>query len=512
MLSALPTTGPLAPPPSLRQFIAAQPWRGGLEPCGDWFGEARVTVGELPASLQGTLYRVGPARIRVGETLYGHWFDGDGQTTAVSFANGRCTLATRLVETPRVIVQRKRGDSSGLAVRGAWTQASSWASNLFSLPSNPANTSPLVWAGKLLALCEGGAPVEIDRATLETKGTLSSWLSSPLALGFGAHFKVDDADETLFNLSVAVPSGIRVFALDKDGVEKRAAMVPSKHSVFVHDFAMSSRYLVLVIPPWISSGWARMSALLGLAPFGHSFTWQPEIGTRVVVLRKSDLAVTRDTVLPPFSLYHVGNAFETEGADGEPPTVHVQVCRLIGDRAGLERNFSNMYQADLERGSFNELHTLSLPAELPAGSKEGDASCAARMEPLLQCDSLLPMEFPVLNHRAAGRRNRFTYTAAKSSDAPGYFDALQKYDLDAGAVQTRRMAPGCFASEVTVVPKGPAEDDCHLLLLVYVAERHATEVHVLDAQDFTGPPLAVCAFDQHVPYTFHGFWEEAATA
>jgi hypothetical protein len=30
------------------------------------------------AQSQGTLYRAGPGRIRVGKHLYGHWFDGDG--------------------------------------------------------------------------------------------------------------------------------------------------------------------------------------------------------------------------------------------------------------------------------------------------------------------------------------------------------------------------------------------------------------------------------------------------
>ena len=30
----------------------------------------------------GTLYRAGPGRIRVGEHLYGHWFDGDGAVSA----------------------------------------------------------------------------------------------------------------------------------------------------------------------------------------------------------------------------------------------------------------------------------------------------------------------------------------------------------------------------------------------------------------------------------------------
>jgi len=44
-----------------------------------------------------------------------------------------------------------------------WTQANKLSANLFNLPTNPANTSPMFHAGKLLALCEGGAPIEVRR-------------------------------------------------------------------------------------------------------------------------------------------------------------------------------------------------------------------------------------------------------------------------------------------------------------------------------------------------------------
>jgi carotenoid cleavage dioxygenase-like enzyme len=77
--------------------------------------------------------------------------------TAFRLHGDGCTVSTRLVETPRAVAQRRAGLESGFAARGAWTQAASVWRNLFAVPTNPANTAPLVWAGKLLALCEGGA-------------------------------------------------------------------------------------------------------------------------------------------------------------------------------------------------------------------------------------------------------------------------------------------------------------------------------------------------------------------
>jgi carotenoid cleavage dioxygenase-like enzyme len=61
--------------------------------------------------------------------------------------------------------------NSSIMTRGAWTQSEGGLlGNLFKLPTNPANTSAVWWAGKLLALCEGGMPVEVDPDTLQTKG------------------------------------------------------------------------------------------------------------------------------------------------------------------------------------------------------------------------------------------------------------------------------------------------------------------------------------------------------
>jgi len=120
--TALPRSGPLAPPADVARLVAAAPWRGGLEPSGDFECKASVR-GRLPAELRGTLYRVGPGRLRIGSHRYAHWFDGDGAVTAVRLHDGGCSVSTRLVETPRVKAQRAAGEDGGFAVRGAWTQA-----------------------------------------------------------------------------------------------------------------------------------------------------------------------------------------------------------------------------------------------------------------------------------------------------------------------------------------------------------------------------------------------------
>jgi carotenoid cleavage dioxygenase-like enzyme len=70
------------------------------------------------------------------------------------------------------------------------------------------------------------------------------------------------------------------------------------------------------------------------------------------------------------------------------------------------------------------------------------------------------MEFPIINHRFLGRKHRYVYTTAFTPQA-SYFGALQKYDLETGAVQTRVCAAGEYPSEACFVPsadKGAPED------------------------------------------------------
>jgi all-trans-8'-apo-beta-carotenal 15,15'-oxygenase len=261
----------------------------------------------------------------------------DGTTQSVR-------VTSRLVETPRLAAQRAAGDAAGFPLRGAWTQATQWHRNIFGIPTNPSNTSVLRWAGKLMALCEGGAPMELDPETLATRGpVVFSGQERQLAvLGFNAHFKIDPEDGVLYNCGVQLPSSLRVFALGPDGRERAATAVnfSAGELAFVHDWAMSARHLVLFIPPWVCAPLDALAAVAGLRALGHAFAWRAGRGTRCVVLRKADLAIVHDSeIADAFSGYHFCNAWE-EGA-----LLKVHVNRLIGTRDALEANFSAMYDA-----------------------------------------------------------------------------------------------------------------------------------------------------------------------
>jgi carotenoid cleavage dioxygenase len=53
---------------------------------------------------------------------------------------------------------------------------------------------------------------------------------------------------------------------------------------------------------------------------------------------------------------------------------------------------------------------------------------------------------------------------------------------------------------------GRGEDEGWILTVVYDAERDASDLVVLDATSFSGPPVATVHLPARVPFGFHGSW------
>ena len=125
------------------------------------------------------------------------------------------------------------------------------------------------------------------------------------------------------------------------------------------------------------------------------------------------------------------------------------------------------------------------------------------------------IEFPRVDERLVGRRQRYGWAvstverAAKDRERITFDGAsLYRRDFDTGEVLRHEFGPGRAAGEAVFVPSGPdaAEDDGHLLTLVYDATTDRSELVVLPAQDVTADPVAVVHLPQRVPFGFHGNW------
>lgn len=118
-------------------------------------------------------------------------------------------------------------------------------------------------------------------------------------------------------------------------------------------------------------------------------------------------------------------------------------------------------------------------------------------------------EFPSIDARRSGVPTRYAYIPHIAKDVPTLlFDALVKYDTQAGTTQTHAFGPGRYCSEAPFAPRvgGRDEDDGFVVCFVHDAAGGASEAHVLDARNFGGEPLAIVELPQRVPVGFHACW------
>jgi carotenoid cleavage dioxygenase len=77
-----------------------------------------------------------------------------------------------------------------------------------------------------------------------------------------------------------------------------------------------------------------------------------------------------------------------------------------------------------------------------------------------------------------------------------------------GTSEVHDYGPGRMTLEPVFVrrPGTVEEDDGWIMSYVYDGNRHLSDVVILDAQDFTGGPVATIHLPVRVPFGFHGGW------
>ncbi len=87
---------------------------------------------------------------------------------------------------------------------------------------------------------------------------------------------------------------------------------------------------------------------------------------------------------------------------------------------------------------------------------------------------------------------------------------IRSYDLETGAHGRFSVPAGDQNSEPVFVPSSHADGPGWLMVFVYRAESHTTDVVVLDAADLSLPPQATIRLPRRVPAGFRGAWVPAS--
>jgi all-trans-8'-apo-beta-carotenal 15,15'-oxygenase len=269
----------------------------------DVAAEVDVTLelasGQLPEALRGALYRNGPGAMGLGAERYHHPFDGDGMIACFEFDGGAVRYRNRFVATRERAEEQAAGRRLyrcfGTQLPGGWRR------NAGRLRfKNSANTSVIKHAGSLWALWEGGWPHRLDPDTLDTleRNNLGGALCNDRSaidaalnpeLPFSAHPRLDARTGHLYNFGIAhgVTPRLMLYTLDAGGhVVERDAVALDAVS-FVHDFGLTERWRVFLLPP-VSFDLAR--TLAGVVSPASSLTLRAGEPMKILLVDRHDAA------------------------------------------------------------------------------------------------------------------------------------------------------------------------------------------------------------------------------
>jgi all-trans-8'-apo-beta-carotenal 15,15'-oxygenase len=448
-----------------------------------WVSDIR---GRIPEDLQGTFFRNGPGTMRVGGQQYGHWFDGPGMISAVTFVDGKAHFRNRYVRTPRFEKDHAQGK---ICSRGFGTQVEGGLLANFLRPmANPANTSLSWHAGKLCAFYEGGQPYRLDPADLHTVGKefYAGGLNSVKTIS--AHGKINGRNGHQINFGVNITglglTGLKlaldVYDIDPHGRIARTCRIPLSDFPFLHDFGLTEHYAVFLL----SSISVKLAGpLFGTSTLSETMSFHMGQPMRGFIVDLRSMEVARTVELPPGIVVHYGNSYEI----GDEVVTEFIQSTDVRNFSGLSDVFSidRVTGGPLYRYRFN-MKTGEINGELHLHAPHG--------------------EFPAWNARETGFYSKYLYYVAPlDNGTPFSFNSLVKLDGETGDHQSWDYGRNRYTSEALFAPRenARAEDDGYMLSFVYDAATHRSEVVVLDARNLD-EEVAAIKLAHHVPFGFHG--------
>jgi len=440
--------------------------------------------GKMPPWLSGALLRTGPAKFDLERQTVNHWFDGLAMLHRFGFADGQVSYRNRFLQSNSY----REATAAGALVRGEF--ATDPCRTLFQrvvaifdakLTDNcNVNINPL--GGEAVAFTETTLPVRFDAETLETLGDYGYGPEVGGAVSI-AHPHHDAKRRCQFSYVVefGMKSRYRLFSIDDEGgAECVVAEMPVDRPAYMHSFAMTEQYLVLVEFPLVVDS---LRLKLAFEPFIRNYRWRPERRLRIHVFDKDGAGLLKSVETDPVFAFHHVNAFE----DGDNIAVDLIAYRDAGiiDQLYLER-----LRACDPIDATGHLTRFMVPL-LGAG----DVFAIQIAEEMI--------ELPRIDYElCAGRGYRHVWGVGRRAKQD-FLDTIVKIDAATGETQSW-WREHCYPGEPVFVasPGRTREGDGVLLSVVLDARRERSFLLVLDAMSLAEIARAECP--HHIPFGFHG--------
>jgi beta,beta-carotene 9',10'-dioxygenase len=212
--------------------------------------------GELPAWLKGALLRTGPSKFEVGPRTYNHWFDGLAKLHRFGFGRGHVSYANRFLKSKALTAAEENGKITyaEFATDPCRTLFGRVAAIFDPKLTDNCNVNVVGVGGETVAFTETTMPMRFAPGTLATLGVLD--YQPPLRGQVSiAHPHYDAARKSHYSYMVefGLQSRYRLFSVADGGAQAQVAELPVDRPAYMHSFAMTERYLVLVEFPLTSA-------------------------------------------------------------------------------------------------------------------------------------------------------------------------------------------------------------------------------------------------------------------
>jgi beta,beta-carotene 9',10'-dioxygenase len=437
--------------------------------------------GKLPDWLSGTLVRNGPALYDANGTTFRHWFDGQAMLHRFDIGDGTVSYRNRFLDTDAMRSVRERGRIS--YIEFATDPCGSIFSRYRARWKGKATPNACVNVGDFgdgaLAMSETPLAVEFDPKTLSTVG-VTRWADD---LGGGTTTAHPHRDPTTgepinYLLKFGRSCEYRVHRVRTDPFERvLLGSYRTDRPGYMHSFAITQKYVVLVVFPFVVSA---LNFLLRDRPFIENFQWQPDLGTRIVVMDLADGSVRGEYRTDPFFAFHHINAYD------EADSVVLDIC-AYDDAVAVDALYLNKLRG-------------AIPAPQPFPTRYRVDLGSGRVTSSRIADQAF--ELPRINYAEDnGRPYRYAYgTGAVDPGGSNFLDQLVKLDTTTGETVIWQEE-GCYPGEPVYVA-APEENRGVILSVVLDSRQARSWLLVLDASDFT--ELARATVPHPIPFGFHG--------
>jgi carotenoid cleavage dioxygenase-like enzyme len=476
--------------------------------------------GSIPTWLRGELTRVGPAVFEAPAkdsslVRFEHWFDGipflhkfviqpDG---GVSYSSRN---VGRHVESAIASAQSRtayRAVTVGTVIdpcRSFFSKVFTMFQPLTTDPNTPgAPPYPVGVAierrggaiGMPLALTTDAATfLAVNPETLEPERFVSYGdlgVRDELA---AAHGHYDEVEGAYYNFvsSISKPKAPISIVRIKDGAATIVAKTPSVPSAYIHSFAMTGNYVVIVVGSARTDGLKMLRELCFLS--GMKFDSSADTQFYVIDRRRGSF-VTSYSANPCF-FFHVANAFETPNG-----SIVIDICRYEDAQVFEAFNVKNMC-GSRSKGEFPEARLTRFT--LPSVEARKDSTMRATERVLANS----PVDLPSINNLYRRKDYQYAY-AVSMNNSKDLFSAVAKVDVKCGDT-IRYSAAGRYPSEPVFVanPESTSgSEDEGVVVFVELDTNDAapkSALVVLDAASMEEVARCETPIGKVVPFTFHG--------